>query len=218
MADKKRIAVVLSGCGFKDGAEIHEAVLTLLAIDRQGAQYQCFAPDMEQRHVTNHLTGDTEDEKRNVLVESARIARGEIERLGDFRADEYDAIVFPGGFGAATSLCTFAIDGPGCSIEPGVESAIKSMKAAGKPIGAWCIAPVLLGKILGDVELTIGQDDAVAGALETMGAKHEKRGHGEIVVDEINKVVTTPCYMLDATIGDIADGTDNAIKAILSLI
>ena len=217
MSGKKKIAVVLSGCGVYDGAEIHESVLTLLAISRHGAEAVCFAPNIDQYHVINHLTGQEAAETRNVLVEAARIARGQIADLATFDATAVDALVFPGGFGAAKNLSSFAFEGPGCTVEPGVENAVKAMVAAGKPVAALCIAPALLAKILGSVELTIGQDAGTAAALEKLGAKHIPSRQTEVVVDRKLKVVTGPCYMLDSTVAEIADGADNAIKAVLEL-
>ena len=218
MSGKKKIAVVLSGCGVYDGAEIHESVLTLLAISRHGAEAVCFAPNIDQYHVINHLTGQEAAETRNVLVEAARIARGQIADLATFDASAVDALVFPGGFGAAKNLSSFAFEGPGCTVEPGVENAVKAMVAAGKPVAALCIAPALLAKILGSVELTIGQDAGTAAALEKLGAKHIPSRQTEVVVDRKRKIVTTPCYMLDSTVAEIADGADNAIKAVLELV
>jgi len=214
----KNIAVVLSGCGVYDGAEIHESTLTLLAIAQQGAAYQCFAPDIPQAHVVNHLTGEEMNESRNVLIESARIARGNIKPLAAYKPADYDAIVFPGGFGAAKNLCTFAFDGPDCSVNPDVEKAIRDTVVAEKPVGALCISPALIAKVLGDVQLTIGQDQGTADAVETLGATHVKTTHGEIVVDEKYKVITTPCYMLDATINQIADGANNVVAKILEMV
>ncbi len=214
---KKKIAVVLAGCGVYDGAEIHEATLTLLAIDQQGADYQCFAPDVEQTHVINHLTGEEMPESRNVLVESARIARGNIRSLAAFRADDFDAILFPGGFGAAKNLCDYAFKGTACTVNPDVEKAVKDMASAHKPIGALCISPVLITRILGDVEVTIGNDRETARTIEEMGGAHQVKSHGEVAVDSRHKVVTTPCYMLDATIGQIYEGASQVVKTILSL-
>ena len=214
----KKIAVVLAGNGVFDGAEIHEATLTLLAIARNGAKYQCFAPDVEQAHVVNHITGEEMPEKRNVLVESARIARGNIKPLSEYKAKDYDAIIFPGGFGAAKNLCTFAFDGIDCKVNPDVEQAVRSMVAEEKPVGALCISPVMITRILGDVIVTIGQDEATIHAVEAMGGIHEKTIHGQIVVDEKYKVVTTPCYMLNASIDQIADGAENVVKKILELM
>ncbi len=214
----KNIAVVLAGNGVYDGAEIHEATLTLLAIARQGAKYQCFAPDVNQAHVVNHLTGQEMSETRNVLVEAARIARGNIKSLAEYKAADFDAIIFPGGFGAAKNLCTFAFDGVECTVNPDVENAIRNTVVAEKPVGALCISPVLVAKVLGDVQVTIGQDEGTAAAVETLGGTHVQTTHGEIVVDEKYKVVTTPCYMLDATIDQIADGAENVVKQILKMV
>jgi len=213
----KKIAVVLAGNGVFDGAEIHEATLTLLAIVRNGAEYQCFAPDINQAHVINHITGEEMPETRNVLIEAARIARGNIKALSEYKAEDYDALIFPGGFGAAKNLCTFAFDGPDCTVDGDVEAAIRNTVVAKKPIGALCISPALITKVLGDVEVTIGQDEGTAGAIETLGGTHVNTTHGEIVVDKKYKVVTTPCYMLDAKINQIADGADNAVKKVLDL-
>ncbi|WP_319227910.1 isoprenoid biosynthesis glyoxalase ElbB [Draconibacterium orientale] len=213
----KNIAVVLAGNGVYDGAEIHEATLTLLAIAQQGAAYQCFAPDVDQAHVVNHISGEEMPETRNVLVEAARIARGNIKALSEYNAADYDAIIFPGGFGAAKNLCTFAFDGPDCKVNPDVEKAIKATVDAKKPVGALCISPAIIAKVLGDVTLTIGQDKGTADALESLGATHVNTTHGEIVVDEKYKVITTPCYMLDATITQIADGASNVVAKMLEM-
>lgn len=214
---KPSFAVVLSGCGVYDGAEIHEAVLTMLAIDRAGGTYQCFAPDVAQMHVVNHVTGEESGESRNVLVESARIARGAVKPLSAFDAGAFSALIFPGGYGAAKNLCSFAVDGPECTVNPDVERAVKAMRAANKPIGALCIAPAILARVLGDVDLTIGTDAGTAAALEQMGAHHVNKLHGEIVVDARAKVVTSPCYMLDSTIGQIADGAEAVVRKLIEL-
>lgn len=213
-----RIGVILSGCGNRDGAEIHEATLTLWAIHKHGAEYQCFAPDMLQHHVLNHISGEEMDERRNVLVEAARIARGRIRDIRQCNPDELDGLIFPGGLGAAKNLCTYAIDGPACSVNEDVARIVKAMHAAGKPIGALCIAPVILAKVLGRGELTAGHDPATAADLEAMGAKHTGTTHGEIVVDRTNRIVSTPCYMLDARVDQIAQGAENLVKAVLELI
>lgn len=213
----KKFAVVLSGNGVFDGAEIHEATLSLYAIAKKGASYEIFAPDIPQHHVINHITGEEMDETRNVLVESARIARGNIKPLSEFSGKDFDALVFPGGFGAAKNLSSFAFEGADCSVNPDVEKAIREMISLGKPVGALCISPVILAKILGDVELTIGMDNDTAEAIEKMGATHTMTSHGEVVVDKKYKVVTTPCYMLDATIDQIGDGASNVIDAVLEL-
>ena len=214
----KKIAVVLAGNGVFDGAEIHEAPLTLLSIARKGAAYQCFAPDINQAHVINHITGEEMPEIRNVMVEAARIARGNIKPLSEYKAADFDAIIFPGGFGAAKNLCTFAFDGIDLIVIPQAEKAIKDTVAAGKPIGALCISPVLITKVLGDVKVTIGNDEGTLKAIEQIGGTHVKTTHGEIVVDEKYKVITTPCYMLDATIDQIANGAENVVGKIFEMI
>lgn len=214
----KKIAVVLSGCGNKDGAEIHESTLTLWAIHKLGADYQCFAPDIRQHHVLNFITGEEMGEERNVLIESARIARGVIKDLKLFQAGEYDALIFPGGLGAAKNLSSYAFDGPDCSINEDVERAVREMHVAGKPLGALCIAPVILAKILGKGEMTTGQDETTASDLESLGAIHTPTTHCEIVVDQENKIVSTPCYMLDARVDQIAEGAERLVTAVLELV
>lgn len=214
----KKFAVVLAGCGVFDGAEIHEATLTLLAIKRQEADYQCFAPDIAQHHVINHITGGEMDETRNVLVEAARIARGNIKPLSEFNAKLFDALIFPGGFGAAKNLSTVAFDGPAANVNQEVKQAVRDMLKAGKPIGALCIAPAFIARIIGDVNVTIGQDEGTIAAIEEMGATHIETTHGDVVVDEEKKVFTTPCYMLDAEITDIDDGANNIVEAMLKFM
>ncbi len=216
--NKPRVAVILSGCGVFDGSEIHEAVLTLLAIDRQGAEYVCYAPNTDQAHVINHLSGEEAPETRNVLVESARIARGNIKDLNDFDAADFDAAIFPGGFGGAKNLCSFAFDGPDCSVNDDVRNAVKGLVEAGKPIGALCITPVVMAKLLDGVNVTIGQDADTAQAITKMGATHSITSHGEVAVDKKYKLATSPCYMLDATISQIAEGADNTVRAVLEMI
>lgn len=211
----KKFAVILSGCGVKDGAEIHEAVLTLLAIKKHGADYEVFAPDTEQHHVVNHVTGKEMNEKRNVLVESARIARGKIKPLSEFNARMFDALVFPGGFGVAKNLCTYAFDGSECKVNKDVEKAVKDMVSLQKPIGAMCISPVVISKILGNVEVTVGDDHSTIENVIRMGSTHKKTTHGEVVVDTHRLIYTTPCYMLDANILQIELGTYNLIGSIL---
>lgn len=215
---KKKIAVILSGCGHQDGSEIHEATFTLWAIHKHGAEYQCFAPDIMQHHVLNHLTGEEMDGQRNVLVEAARIARGQVEDLAGFDPGTVDGLVIPGGVGVAKNLCTYAFDGPQCMVNPGVEQAIQAMYAVEKPIGALCIAPVLLAKVLGNITLTIGQDEATATNIQGMGAAHASTGIGEITVDQKNKIVSTPCYMLESRVDQIADGADALVQALLRFI
>jgi enhancing lycopene biosynthesis protein 2 len=187
MGDKKRFAVILSGCGNKDGAEIHESVMTLWAIHKHGAEYQCFAPDIPQHHVLNFITDGEMAEFRNVLVESARIARGNIKNLKEYSAADYDGLIMPGGLGVAKNLSTFALDGPDCTVNEDVARAIKETAVQNKPIGALCIAPAIVAKVLANVTVTIGQDPGTEAALIRMGAVHQKTTHGEIAIDKQHK-------------------------------
>lgn len=211
----KKFAVVLAGCGVFDGAEIHEATLTLLAIAQQGASYEIFAPDIDQHHVINHFTHQEMPEKRNVLVESARIARGKIRPLSQFRASDFDALIFPGGFGAAKNLSTVAFHGADAKVNPDVEKAVVEMHKAGKPIGALCIAPAVIARILGNITVTIGDDPGTTQAITKMGGTHIVTTHGEVTVDRKNMIFTTPCYMLDATIVQIYEGATNVVREMM---
>lgn len=211
----KKFAVVLSGCGVFDGAEIHEATLSMYAIAKNGATYEIFAPDIDQHHVINHITGEEMQEKRNVLIESARIARGNIRPLTDFSASDFDGLLFPGGFGAAKNLSDWAFKGPESTVLPEVARAIREMVDTGKPLGALCISPVLIAKTLERAELTIGSDADTAAAVEQAGAKHVATTHGEVVTDARYNLFTTPCYMLDASIEQIGEGAENIVKAML---
>jgi len=213
----KKFGVILSGCGHQDGAEIHEATLTLWAIHKNGADYQCFAPDIPQQHVLNHVIGKEMDEQRNVLIEAARIARGDIKPLAEYRVETFDGLVIPGGLGAAKNLCSYAAHGPQCKVNEDVARAVQSTHTAKKPIGALCIAPIILARVLGKGTLTIGQDQTTADNLVSMGAVHVPTWQGEIAVDEENKIVTTPCYMLNSRVDQIGRGADNLIQAMLSL-
>jgi enhancing lycopene biosynthesis protein 2 len=216
---KKKIGVVLSGCGVYDGSEIHEAVLTLLAIDRNGAEAVCMAPDMELAEI-DHLAGQPTGAKRNVLIESARIARGNITDIANIKAVDLDAIIFPGGFGAAKNLCDFALKGADASIQPEVARLLKEMAAAKKPIGAICIAPALIAAVLGKEyapELTIGTDAGTAAAINATGSVHQNCPVREFVVDRKNRNVTTPAYMLAGCISEAADGIEKAVKALIEL-
>jgi enhancing lycopene biosynthesis protein 2 len=212
------VAVVLAGCGVLDGAEIHEAVMTLYAIDRAGGTYRIFAPNVKQHHVINHITGEAMNESRNVLTEAARIARGKIKALTEYRVADFDALVFPGGFGVAKNLCTYAVDGTECHVDRVVEAAIRDTHKAGKPIGAMCISPVLITRVLGDVTVTIGNDASTASDITAMGGRHEIKRHGEVSVDLKNRLVTAPCYMLNATLTDIARDAEEVIKALRRMI
>jgi enhancing lycopene biosynthesis protein 2 len=212
----KRIGVLLSGCGVMDGSEIHEAVLTLQAIDSLGAEAVCMAPNVEQLHVVNHATGQpVEGQSRNIMVEAARIARGKIQDLASVKADDIDALVLPGGYGAAKNLCTYAVDGVDCTVNPEVDRLIREVNRAGKPICAICIAPVVVAKVLGkDVSptLTIGSDPDTAMHIEQMGANHANSPVRECVVDRENKIVSTPAYMLAQSIGEAAAGIEKAVR------
>ncbi|MBN2348871.1 MAG: isoprenoid biosynthesis glyoxalase ElbB [Bacteroidales bacterium] len=218
MSGKKKIAVILSGCGVYDGAEIHEATLTLYSIKKNGAEYEIYAPDMLQHHVINHITGNEMKESRNVLIESARIARGAIKPLAEFEAGRVDAVIFPGGFGAAKNLSDFAFKGANCMVNDDVANLIRSMVTLNKPVGLLCIAPVLAAKVLGPVKLTIGEDAGTFTAVKKMGAEHVVTTHGEVIIDQKYKIVSTPCYMLDADIVQIAEGAENLVKAILNMM
>ena len=213
----KKVLVILSGSGVFDGTEIHEAVITLLALSKAGATVSCAAPDRNQLHVINHASGEPMDETRNVMVESARISRGNILDLATVDHESYDAVFLPGGSGAAKNLCTFATEGPDCSIDPDVDRVLKSFHGAGKPIGAVCIAPATVVKALGDVTVTIGTDEGTASALSAMGGHHANRNVTECHVDDENKVVTAPAYMLDAPLSQIAQGIDAAITEVLRM-
>lgn len=210
----------MSGCGVFDGTEIHEAVLTLLALDRAGAEIVCMAPDMNQLHVINHRSQEVMDEKRNVLVESARIARGDIKDLAKVKATNLDALIIPGGFGAAKNLSDFAVKGPDASVHPEVQRILREMILSGKPIGALCIAPATLTKAISekDPEVTIGNDPDTAAAIETMGGRHIACTVDMIHVDQKNRIVTTPAYMLGPTIKDVAVGIEKLVKKVIGMI
>ncbi len=218
-----KVGLILSGCGVFDGSEIHEAVISILALDRAGAEIVYMAPDIDQMHVIDHQTGEPmEGETRNVLVESARIARGPVKNIAEVKSDDLDAIVMPGGFGAAKNLCNFAVKGPECEINSDVEKLIQEMHAAGKPVVAECIAPAAAMKAFTDKGIkptvTIGTDPDTAGALEAMGGKHANKNVEEYCVDEENKLITTPAYMLGPSIRNVAEGIENTINALMKML
>ncbi len=220
MAKAKKVGVVLAGCGYLDGAEIQEATLTLLALDRAGAEIRVFAPDTEQMHVVDHRAGKpVAGERRNVLAESARISRGAAEPLASARGAELDALVFPGGFGAAKNLCTFATAGRDLTVLPDVERLVREVHGAKKPVGFICIAPIIGAKVLGreGVRLTIGNDAEVAAVVESLGARHVVCRVDEIALDEQHKVVSTPAYMLGPSIAKVAVGIDKLVAKVLEL-
>ena len=214
----KKVAVILSGSGVYDGAEIQESVITLLRLDQRGAQVQCFAPNIAQLHVINHITGEEMPESRNVLVESARIARGNVKDIRDADVEDFDALIVPGGFGAAKNLSNFAIEGAGCTVQPEVLALAEAFAEAGKPVGLICISPALAAKIYGPgVTCTIGNDADTAAAMNKMGATHEECAVTEIVEDKARKLVTTPAYMLAQTISEAASGINKLVDRVLEL-
>jgi enhancing lycopene biosynthesis protein 2 len=218
---KKRIGVLLAGCGVKDGSEIHEATLTLYFLDKQGAEIVCMAPNKDQLDVVNHVTGTATSEKRNVMVEAARIARGNISDVKNVKADDLDAIIIPGGFGSAKNLCTFAVDGTACHVDEDAARLLKELHRSKKPIGALCIAPALIARLFGSElapEITIGSDAGTASAMEKMGARHKNARVDEIIVDSRNKIVTTPCYMLAQSIKDVGAGAEKLVAKIIEMI
>ncbi|MHC8353618.1 isoprenoid biosynthesis glyoxalase ElbB [Pseudomonas sp. RT4P38] len=214
----KKIAVILSGCGVYDGAEIHESVITLLRLDQRGALVQCFAPNIAQLNVINHLTGEEMPESRNVLVESARIARGNIKDIREASVDDFDALIVPGGFGAAKNLSNFAIEGAGCTVQPDVLALTEAFAEAGKPVGLICISPALAAKIYGPgVTCTIGNDADTAAAMNKMGATHKDCAVTDIVEDKARKLVSTPAYMLAQSISEAASGINKLVDRVLEL-
>lgn len=219
MNKKKRFAIVLSGCGRADGSEIHEAVSLLLSIDQQGGEYEFFAPDIMQSKVINHLTSEPEKASRSVLVESARIARGEIKPLSKYSADNFDAIVFPGGMGAVSNLCNCTQAREDAVVNPDVEKALNSSYQKGLVVGAMCIAPVLIAEVLGKygIEVTIGDSQNVAKKIESFGAKHKETAATEVCVDEKHKIVTTPAYMLANSPKEVYQGAYEMVKNIIRL-
>lgn len=214
-----KVAVVLAGCGVYDGAEINEAVLTLLSLEQQGASYQCFAPDIDQMHVINHLTGEAvEGETRNVMVEAARIARGNVQELAGASPDDFDALIVPGGFGAAKNLCNFAVAGSEMEVQPDFLQVARAFHQAGKPIGLICIAPVMSAAICGEgVKCTIGNDADTAAAIAAMGGEHLECPVSEARVDVDNKLVTTPAYMLAGSVSEAYSGISDCVKEVLAL-
>ncbi len=225
-----KIGVILSGCGVYDGSEIHEAVFTLLAIEEHQAKAVCFAPNKKQHHVVNHLTGEETSESRNVLVEAARIARGDIYSLEEFNADELDALVLPGGFGAAKNLTGWAFEGPDGDIDPEVKKAIASMIINGKPVAGLCMAPTAIAKALEgtgiQATLTVGSTEApspyeieeISQGMEKTGAIAVMKKKNELAIDTKNKIVTAPCYMMEASVLDVRNNIKLAIDQLISMI
>ncbi len=218
-----KVGVVLSGCGYLDGAEIQEAVITMLALDRAGAEMVFMAPNIEQLHTVNHQTGEEMGGiSRNVLVESARITRGNVHDITTVNPDDLDALIFPGGFGVAKNLCDYAMVGASCSVNPGVEALAVAVHEAGKPIGVICIAPAMMAKIMGKrgtkVDLTIGSDAGTGADIETMGGHPVTCPVQEMVVDKEHKIVSTPAYMEARRISEAAEGIEKLVQEVLNLI
>lgn len=221
-----QVLVVLSGCGVYDGAEIQESVLTLLALDKAGIAYQCAAPNENQYHVVNHLNGEEQAEQRNILTEAARIARGDIKDLSKVSIADYRALVIPGGFGAAKNLSTWAFDGPEAKLQQDVKQQILMAISEKKPVLAMCMAPVVVAKALEgsgvSVKLTVGtadeptpyEIDAIGDGMNSLGATAQKANVSQVVVDADQKVITTPCYMMTASISEINTGIENAVDAL----
>jgi enhancing lycopene biosynthesis protein 2 len=215
----KKVAVILSGCGVQDGAEIHESVLTLLRLNQRGAEVKCFAPNIAQHHVINHLTGEEMPETRNVLVESARIARGAIEDIREADISEFDALIIPGGFGAAKNLSNFAAEGSSCKLQAEVLAMAEAFAEAGKPIGLICVSPALAAKIYGPgVTCTIGNDPDTVAKITKMGGNHEECDVADIVEDKDRKLVSTPGYMVANSIGEAAAGINKLVDRVLELV
>lgn len=217
-----KVGVLLAGCGVYDGTEVNEAVISLLALDRAGLEVQCIAPSVKQMHVMDHVRGEEQEDERNVLVESARIARGNVIDVTEVGAADFDALLIPGGFGAAKNLCDFAVNGPDCSVNPAVEKLVLAMVDAGKPVAALCIAPALVARILGGagkkVKLTIGNDAGTAEAINAMGAEHVDCAVDDCVIDSAFKVLSTPAYMLAGSISQAAAGIEKTIEALADML
>ena len=217
-----KVGVVLAGCGAQDGAEIHESVITLLALDRAGAEVQIMAPDMDQFHVINHFNGDTMEPARNILVEASRIARGNIVPAATVSGDQFDALIFPGGTGMAKNIFDYAMTGPECTVISDIERLVREIIEAGKPLGAICIAPVMVAKVLQNMgregKVTGGCDEQITADIQAMGIETEQASAGDIVVDEKNKIVSTPAYVEAKSIKEAAEGIEKLVAMVLQLI
>ena len=219
-----KVAMILAGCGVNDGSEIHEAVLTMLALDKAGAEVHCFAPDGNQAHVVNHLTHQpVAGEKRNVLVESARIARGQVRNLKEASAGDFDALILPGGFGAAKNLCNYATEGREADVNPEVSRIVKEFVAAQKPVGAMCIAPIVVAAVFKGNDkvhpvMTIGSDPSTAADLESFGATHMTCGVKDCVSDVRNRIVSTPAYMLGKGPAEVSEGIAKMVHTVLEMV
>lgn len=226
----RKVAVVLSGCGVYDGSEIHETVLTLLAIKQNGGEYQCMAPNIKQHHVLNHMSGEELNEDRNVLIESSRIARGDIKNINECSMDDYDALVIPGGFGAAKNLSKWAFNGPDGEINADVRRIVNEAVTQKKPVAALCMGPTLVAKSLEgsglNSKLTVGtteesspyEIDAISAGMESVGANPSMKSIREVEIDQNNKIVSAPCYMMDGDIVDVHNNIQLAIKEMFVLL
>lgn len=216
----KKFAVILAGCGRKDGSEINEAITLLLSIEQHHCEYQCFAPDRPQTEVIDHLTDKkVANAKRNILTEAARLARSNVRPIEEFKAEDFDGLLFSGGYGVAKNLCDYAYKGADMEVQPDVARAILEMHAAKKPIGGMCIAPVMFAKLIPDVCVTLGNDGTPdADNIYKMGASHVQTENGDVCADNAELVFTTPAYMLDATLKDVYDGAFNLIEAIVDTL
>jgi len=216
-----KVGVLLSGSGVQDGSEIHESVLTALFLEKSRAEIVFMAPNIDQMHVMNHYTGQEMDEFRNVLVESARIARGNIKDLAEIRGEDLDALIIPGGLGVSKNLSDYAMSGSECSVNPDVYRLVVEMLISKKPIGAICIAPAMMSKILSEqnlsANLTVGSDAATSKDIEAMGSQHQNCTTKEVVVDVKNKIVSTPAYMDAKSISEVAEGIEKLVNEIVSM-
>ena len=211
----KKFAIILSGCGVHDGAEIHETVATMIALKKNNTDYQFFAPNRKQYHVINHLTGAEVGEERNILVESARLARGKIKEIAEYKPEDFDGLIFPGGFGVAKNLCNYAIKGADCELFPDVINAIQATIDAKKPIGAECITPAMMAAYLTGAVVTIGNDQETAAHIQQMGGHHVETKHNGVVYDSKYNLYSTPCYMLGADILEIYESAEALVKALI---
>ena len=214
----KNIAVILAGSGVFDGSEIYESVVTFIALEKAGVSYQCFAPNIAQADVVNHLSQSTMDESRNVLVEAGRLTRGNVKDLAQIDVSQFDGLILPGGFGVAKNLCNFAEKGSDCIVNACVEGTIRAFKRAHKPVGFMCISPVIAAKIYGDqLQCTIGHDGELTKTINAMGAEHVDCTVDNIVIDQRHKVVTTPAFMLGQKVTDIVVGIEKLVAAVIRM-
>ena len=215
----KKFAVVLAGCGRKDGSEINEAITLLLSIEKHHCEYQCFAPNRPQTEVIDHLTDEKVDEERNILIEAARLARSNVRPIEEYKAEDYDGLLFSGGYGVAKNLCNYAYKGAEMEVQPDVARVILETHKAHKPIGGMCISPVMFAKLIPDVCITLGNDGTPdAENIMKMGANHVQTEHGDVCADNEMLVFTTPAYMLDATLKDVYDGAFNLVGTIVDTL